>query len=104
MKTNRSKQIQTVAGSLVVVVWTMTSAWMTSSANAAPTDEKPNIVFIEVDDLTYSYLGCMGNELVRTPKPQQPEQVSPPGAKSQQSALRIVMTTACGSLSGRHRT
>jgi arylsulfatase A-like enzyme len=29
--------------------------------------QKPNIVFIEVDDLTYKYLGCMGNPIAQTP-------------------------------------
>jgi arylsulfatase A-like enzyme len=30
-------------------------------------DSKPNILFIEVDDLHYMYLGCMGNKVVSTP-------------------------------------
>ena len=45
----------------------MTAAWTDRRAEAASADEKPNIVFVEVDDLTYSYLGCMGNRLVKTP-------------------------------------
>lgn len=28
---------------------------------------KPNIVFVEVDDLCYKYLGCFGNKVVKTP-------------------------------------
>lgn len=30
-------------------------------------DKQPNILFIEVDDLHYNYLGCMGNQVVKTP-------------------------------------
>ncbi len=67
MKHKHSRQIQIITISLVVVVWTMTSAWTARNADAASIDEKPNIVFLEVDDLTYSYLGCMGNRLVKTP-------------------------------------
>lgn len=37
-------------------------------AASKPTDsQRPNIVFIEVDDLNYEYLGCFGNKLSQTP-------------------------------------
>lgn len=40
-----------------------TTAAVMACAHAGP----PNIVFIEVDDLTYSYLGAFGNKAARTP-------------------------------------
>jgi arylsulfatase A-like enzyme len=30
--------------------------------------DRPNIVFFEVDDLCYKYLGCFGNSVVKTPR------------------------------------
>lgn len=32
-----------------------------------PSPNRPNILFIEVDDLSYKYLGCFGSDLVKTP-------------------------------------
>lgn len=37
------------------------------SAKSKPDNSRPNIVFIEVDDLNYEYLSCFGNKLVKTP-------------------------------------
>ena len=40
---------------------------MAQSAGTSPS-QKPNILFIEVDDLQYKYLGCMGSGSVHTPR------------------------------------
>jgi arylsulfatase A-like enzyme len=37
------------------------------AATPAKTDQRPNIVFIEVDDLNYEYLSCLGSKIVNTP-------------------------------------
>jgi len=38
-----------------------------SSATAAPVNDKPNIIFIMVDDLGYGDLGCYGQQKMQTP-------------------------------------
>ncbi|HLR31210.1 MAG TPA: hypothetical protein VK074_01890 [Fodinibius sp.] len=43
-----------------------TVSWLVS-ANAGIAQEKPNIVFIFVDDLDYHDVGAYGNEEVHTP-------------------------------------
>jgi len=48
-----------------VRVWVM--ILVLGAAQCAAAAQKPNILFIEVDDLHYRYLGCTGNPVVQTP-------------------------------------
>jgi len=52
-----------VAALLLFAASPITAGTPQSSASTS----KPNILFVEVDDLQYKYLGCMGNKLVSTP-------------------------------------
>jgi arylsulfatase A-like enzyme len=48
---------------ILFVVFTITTSFILKSTK----DERPNIVFIEVDDLTAKYLGCFGAKFAKTP-------------------------------------
>jgi hypothetical protein len=49
-------------------VWTAVVLFISIGVgNSFAADSKPNILFVEVDDLHYMYLGCMGNKVVSTP-------------------------------------
>lgn len=50
-----------------LLVLVLVSFAFAQPANAETETAKPNILFIEVDDLHYNYLGCMGNKVVSTP-------------------------------------
>jgi arylsulfatase A-like enzyme len=67
MRDKRSHYIEYLTAVLAATLLTTFAISRVCAADVASSGEKPNILFIEVDDLTYSYLGCMGNQFVRTP-------------------------------------
>jgi len=65
---NNSTHCRRPGASLLAAILVVASG-LSPSAAASPgaSKPKPNIVFIEVDDLCHKYLGCFGNKVVKTP-------------------------------------
>jgi arylsulfatase A-like enzyme len=53
---------------LAVGFWSCDIEEVLASPATGNPSRGPNILFIEVDDLQYKYLGCMGNKVVATPE------------------------------------
>ena len=54
--------------SLLIFIAGSLSSCGGNSSEKAQTPEKPNIVFILVDDLSWGDIGCFGQKMIKTPK------------------------------------